>query len=136
MLPLADNKIESNLSWKTIATKFQTLQTILINASITSIKILAFYTMVYKQPNPAVFGFAIGFIFTDKVMEVSRKVDRVFDSCKTSWEKISVIGVCGFNAFLTLPASFILATIYISATLGAHLDHSSKERYQRYQANE
>ncbi|MBA3722859.1 MAG: hypothetical protein H0W88_10735 [Parachlamydiaceae bacterium] len=135
MTPLVDNIIESNPIWGTVSSIYKTVQPFVLRVSVFCLKVIAQSTLVYLMPGISFYSFVVGFILSDKVREISKKVDTVFDSCKTPLEKYGLALAIGFYSLYTLPFPLVVATMYYSAKWGAYLYHASDERLRRYQSN-
>lgn len=85
--------------------------------------------LFYLHHNLFACGFVIGFIRSEDILELVRKVDGVFKFCasKSYITQGCIYFVSGFIALWAMPVSIVTATLYYSAQWGARLGMKGKE---------
>lgn len=88
-------------------------------------------SLFYLHHNLFALGFVVGFIFDKEVRAIVEKVNVVYNTQRSLFEKTLLFGGGGFLAILTMPTSMIFATLYYSAQWGALLYQNSFARYNQ-----
>lgn len=120
-----DLSLEMNPLWETISAMSKAIVPLVGKTCYVGITVLIPLRFL---PNVYVTGFTIGFIFNEQVKMVVEKVNVVFNSHRTLLERVVMGSVLGFFALFTLPASFVVITLYYSAQWGASLYENSEKK--------
>jgi hypothetical protein len=131
MIDTAHYLRELNPMWESFATVSATLQPVVYKVAPLALNVFAQLALFHFLPNLCVYGFTLGFIFSDQINYIAGKVETVFKSCRGPLDKLSLVAL-GILAVYAMPAALVVTTAYYSSSWGAYLYQNCHERLQRY----
>jgi hypothetical protein len=83
-----------------------------------ALQVIISYPLLRLQNNLFGLGFAIGFIFNEKVREVVERINVIYSVCRPAAEERILVFCGGFFALYFMSNSISIATLYYSARWG------------------